>query len=477
VSTTIRTRTRRGHKPPHGRPPAGPAPRLGRTMILVQAVAAIAFLGALLHAEGVRVPFTGAGGWTLQATFADASGLRDGLRAPVLVSGVPSGRVQDVRLQDGRAVVTLRLDDDARGKVRADAIATVEPRSALEDLTVDLTPGSRSAPAARDGGTIPTARTRGTITLDRVTAVLDADTRSQLSLLLDQLAVGLRQRPGALRDALTALAPAADSARRVTAALSERRARLASLVRSLDRLGTAAAANADDLRTAVTAGRTTLRVTAGRREALAATVRALPGALDAVDGALQRTQALAVPLDPALRRLRPAVRALPSALTALRGATPATRALLTDVDALARRGGRSVAHLRTTLRRLGPTAAQLRTPVTQLQPIVKAIDDRKDGIGLLGERFSGVLSTNDANGAILRGLGFFEAFNPANFGVAGATGAKLATVKTDVVRALVETCRQDNAIACLVRYLIPGLPGAVRSLADAPKLLAGKGSR
>ncbi|MCW3013572.1 MAG: hypothetical protein JWO02_664, partial [Solirubrobacterales bacterium] len=133
-----------------------------------------------------------------------------------------------------------------------------------------------------------------------------------------------------------------------------------------------------------------------------------------------------------------------------------------------------LARLRSTLRRLGPTAEQLKTPVAQLQPIVKAIDDRKDGIGLLGERFSGVLSTNDANGAILRGLGFFEAFNPANFGAAGATGARLARVKTDVVRALVATCRQDNPVACLVRYLVPGLPGAVRSIADAPKLLTGR---
>ncbi|WP_354701687.1 MlaD family protein [Paraconexibacter sp. AEG42_29] len=455
--------------------PAGPTPRLGRTMIVLQAVAALLFVGALLRAEGVRLPFTGDAGWTLRATFDDASGLRDGLRSPVLVSGVPSGTVDDVRLQGGRAVVTLRLDEDARGKVRTDAVATVEPRSALEDLTVNLTPGSASAPGAPDGGTIPTARTRGAVTLDRVTAVLDADTRSQLALLLDQLAVGLRDRPGALRDAITALAPAADSGRRVTAALSERRDRLARLVGSLDRLATAMAANADALERSVTAGRATVRVSARRQAALAATVRALPGTLRAVDDALRRTTALATPLDPALRRLRPAARALPGALRKLQQTTPDARALLTDVDALVRDGGASVARLRSTLRRLGPTATRLTTPVRQLQPIVKAFDDRRDGIGLLGERFSGVLSTNDENGAILRGLGFFEAFNPANFGVPGATGARLASLKAQVVRALVSTCRETNALACLTRYLVPGLPGAVRSLGDVPKLIDGGG--
>lgn len=461
----------------HVRPPAGPSPRLGRTMILAQLAIAIVFVGALLHAEDVRVPFTGPGGWTLKATFADASGLRNGLRAPVLVSGVPSGKVEDVKLVGGRAVVTLRLDDDARGKVHQDAVATVEPRSALEDLTVDLTPGSASAPVAGDGGAIPTAQTRGTVTLDRVASVLDADTRSQVSLLLDQLSVGLKKRPGALRDAIGELRPATDSASRVTTALSERRRELAALVGSLDRLASATAEHTAALETAVTAGRATVRITAARQAAVAATIRALPATLSAVDTALQRTQSLATPLDPALRRLRPAARVLPGALTALRAATPDTKALLTDIDALSRRGGTSISKLRTTLRRLGPTAAQLVKPVQQLQPIVGSIDDRKEGVGLLGERFSGVLSTNDANGAILRGLGFFEAFDPANFGFpAGTSGARLAGVKTDVVRALVQTCRQDNAIACLVRYLVPGLPGAVRSLADAPKLLSGGGT-
>ena len=46
----------------------GPVPRLGRTAIALQAAAALAFAGALLHAEDVRLPFTGAGDWHAHRT-------------------------------------------------------------------------------------------------------------------------------------------------------------------------------------------------------------------------------------------------------------------------------------------------------------------------------------------------------------------------------------------------------------------------
>jgi hypothetical protein len=97
-----------------------------------------------------------------------------------------------------------------------------------------------------------------------------------------------------------------------------------------------------------------------------------------------------------------------------------------------------------------------------LLPILRDVDRDRSGIGELGDNFSGVFSTNDANGPILRGLGFFERFNPADFGFpANARGAQLARARTESVLALMRVCLHINPVACLVRYLIPGLPGAV----------------
>ncbi len=219
------------------------------------------------------------------------------------------------------------------------------------------------------------------------------------------------------------------------------------------------------LRQVITAGRRTLQTTAERDAEIAASVRELPRTLDGMGDALADVRALAQPLQPALEELRPAAKQLPKTLRSLRDFVPSGQGLVDDLGRLVSDGGESTAVLRGVLRELGPTSEALREPVAGLHPILAAIDKNKNGIGLLGERFSGVFSTNDANGIILRGLGFFEKPDPANLGVPGATGAELRSLQRKSVRALLKACK-DNAIACLARYLIPGLPGATRAAGD-----------
>ena len=71
-----------------------------------------------------------------------------------------------------------------------------------------------------------------------------------------------------------------------------------------------------------------------------------------------------------------------------------------------------------------------------------------------------MLSTNDANGPILRGLGTFEPFNPADFGFSSSSSR--ATAAAQAAKALSLSCLHGELVACLVRYLVPGLPGSVR---------------
>jgi len=439
----------------------GAAPRLGRLLLAGQALAALAFVIALLHAEGVHLPGASARATHVRVVLADAAGMPAG-RTPVLVSGVPSGRVESVRAEGSHAVATLRLDGDARAALHADATATIEPASALEDMTIDLHPGSASAPPLAPGARIAQARTRGRVSADRVLDVLDADTRAQVAIVLDQLAVATDAAPGALRRAVLQLRPAVDGATRVTSALDRRRALLARLVDAVERIAATTDAHNRALGRAISTARRTLAVSSRQHAALRRSIGTLPSTLHALDGAVADTRRLATPLVPALDRLRPVAAAAPATLRALRRALPQTGGLVRDVGTLAREGRAPVKRARSVLTRLGPLATQLRAPTTRLASILRAINAKRDGIGELGENFSGVLSTNDANGPILRGLGFFEDVNPANFGFPGATGAKLRTVKAGIVSTLVQTCLHDNPLACLVRYLVPGLPGAIR---------------
>jgi hypothetical protein len=219
----------------------------------------------------------------------------------------------------------------------------------------------------------------------------------------------------------------------------------------------------------VDSGERTLAVTAARNAALSGTVRLLPSTLTALSDAMAAISALAPPLDPALEQLRPFARELPSALAALRGFVPAGVGLSRDLDALATRGAAPVHDLRAALTTLRPAARVLRGPVADTLPILRDIDRDKAGVGQLGDNFGGVFSTNDTNGPILRGLGTFEPFDPRDVGFpANASVEELARAQDESVLALTRTCLRINPLACLVRYLIPGLPGSVVPTALAP---------
>lgn len=433
----------------------------GRITIVVQALAALAFVVYLFAGDNVSAPLIHQS-YVLKASFEDASGLSGG--RDVTIAGVRVGKVTGVRYTGGRAVADLELDDDAQGRVHRDARVAIVPRSALQDQIVEITPGSRGG-VLEDGDHITASVTAAPVQLDRVLETLDSDSRAHLQILLRQLRTGLRDRETPLRAALGRLDDAVSSSSQVAGALADRRKLLAGLVTELDTVFTTLGKRGASLRQVITAGRRTLQTAAARDAEVAASIRELPRTLDGMGNALADVRSLAQPLQPALEDLRPAARQLPATLRSLRDFVPSGQGLVDDLGRLVTDGSESAAALRGALRQLGPSSEALREPVAGLHPILTDIDKNKDGIGLLGERFSGVFSTNDANGVILRGLGFFEKLNPANLGAPGASGAELRTLQRKSVRALLKACK-DNAVACLARYLIPGLPGAARTVAD-----------
>ena len=75
--------------------------------------------------------------YDLTAVFPTVAGLREG--ATVEIAGVQVGRVQDIKLADYAAVVTLRLDKQV--KLQDDAIASIRTRGLIGEKFVRITPG------------------------------------------------------------------------------------------------------------------------------------------------------------------------------------------------------------------------------------------------------------------------------------------------------------------------------------------------
>ncbi|MCK9249799.1 MAG: MlaD family protein [Solirubrobacteraceae bacterium] len=257
------------------------------------------------------------GGPEIQAAFASGNQLKKG--SAVRRAGTDIGKVTGVRASDdGRAIVTMRLDDDAP-PVRADSRLAIRARLAFEgNFYVDVVGGSADAPVLRRGETIPLTQTTVPVQLDQVLSTLDASVRTSARRVLGSLSEGLGPDPDggasgatALRRTVRKLRRAAGPAGRVADAmrgradgdlgrslrataellgdLSRDDRALAGIVREYSRVVDALGSQDDALRAGLDAG--------------ARTLRTAPASLRRIDAMLPELTRLAGNLTPALERL------------------------------------------------------------------------------------------------------------------------------------------------------------------------------
>lgn len=255
-----------------------------------------------------RVPFRS--GYEVRAAFTTAAGgLRSG--SPVRIAGVNVGKVTSVgRGPGGTALATLRITDAGR-PVNRDTTMTIRPRLFLGgNYFVDVRPGVGGSPELEDGDTIPVSQTAVAVEPDELFSALDADTRSGLQSIIQNVGGALDRETAdavnrGLRDLPGAFAGVAVSAR---AARGRRRHDLSGYVAAQARVSRAFAVRERELEGLVEAFDGTTTALADRRTALRATLRNLdrlllnsPRALREIRTAVPPVRALATAVRPALR--------------------------------------------------------------------------------------------------------------------------------------------------------------------------------
>jgi phospholipid/cholesterol/gamma-HCH transport system substrate-binding protein len=249
--------------------------------------------------------------YTIEAVFPSANNIR--VDSPVRVAGVNVGKVTKIgHVEGGRqaAVVTMRIDKKGL-PLHRDARLKIRPRIFLEgNFFVDVSPGSPSAPALRDGDRIPINQTSAPVQLDQVLSVLQAPTRRDLQALLRELSAGLSGEGGrGYNRSIPYWEPAYRDSAIVADALQGTEQH--DLSRLIDKAGATAQAidrNREQLKSLVTDFDTT-----------AAAFAARDGQLSAAVGELPRTLRAGMPALASLNRSFPAVRGL------VRAARPAVR--------------------------------------------------------------------------------------------------------------------------------------------------------
>ncbi|HYF27991.1 MAG TPA: MlaD family protein [Baekduia sp.] len=383
--------------------------------IILLGVIAAAVGGYILSNQRLRFPVLQEAPFQLKAQFSTAQAVTPGQGQTIRVSGVRVGDIAKVELDEGRAVVTMDLDPEFDDLVHTDATALLRPKTGLKDMFIELDPGSKDAPLAREGWTMPVEATLPDVNVDEVLRALDADTRDYVRLLVGSGERGLRGRSGDLAEVLRRFEPTHRDLARVTGKVAERRRNLRRLVRSLNVLNQELGAKDTELAELVASSADVFRAFASEERAVSASVRELPAALQHTTQALGRVERFARVLRPAADELRPAVRKLDAANRAITPFARATAPILREqVRPFTREARPTVRELRPGVRSVTKATPDLTRSFVVLNKLLNMVGFNEDGregpgkadrdegflfwIAWLNHNAANVWSTSDAHG-------------------------------------------------------------------------------
>jgi phospholipid/cholesterol/gamma-HCH transport system substrate-binding protein len=383
----------------------------GWQLLAVLALMAIGVaVGAYVLAHQ-RLRFPWEDTYRISAELSTAQAITPGQGQVVAVAGVTVGEVASVRLRDGRAIVEMEIDRDRLDAVYADARVLVRPKTGLQDMALQLDPGSRDKRRLEEGEVIALAATRPNVNLDEVLAGLDADARAYLRVLVSAGGRGTNDRGEDLRAVFKASAPTVERTRRVAAALAARDRALRRLIHGLRVLAGAAAEKDQELGQLVDAASATLQTVARHDDELRTSLDRLPPTLETLRGTLSAARPFARRLKPTLEALTPAARdlaeALPRVDPLLEDARPAVRRIRGLIPAAL-----PVARdLEPALNDLAAVTPHLRRAFGVLTYVVNELGHNPDGPeeGYLfwttwfAHNAASILSIDDAHGVAWRG--------------------------------------------------------------------------
>jgi phospholipid/cholesterol/gamma-HCH transport system substrate-binding protein len=266
------------------------------------------------------VPLIGSDRFELKADFTTAQAVTPGQGQAVDISGIKVGEVSSVKLEDGHAVVGMEVDSKYAPLIHDNASLLLRPKTGLNDMVVEVDPGTQSSPEVKEGSTVPLASTQPQVNPDEILSTLDADTQQFLKLLLANGAEALDPAKGRdvkLSNALRRLDPFARDLSEITGALASRRQNIANAIHNFQLLSTELGNRDQDVTDFVDSSNAVLASFAKEQASIRSAVRELPGTLKVAQGALTGANQLALQEGPALKKLLPGAKATGPALRSL----------------------------------------------------------------------------------------------------------------------------------------------------------------
>jgi phospholipid/cholesterol/gamma-HCH transport system substrate-binding protein len=426
-----------------------------------------------LHLPG-WVPVLGKSYFKLKGEFQTAQALTPGQGQAVTIAGAKVGEIETVDLHNGVAMVTMKITPKYARYIYRDATMLMRPKTGLQDMTVEVNPGTPSAGKLPSGQVLPLSQTAPNINFDEFLAGLDAETRAYLQELLAGAGEGFKENGRAFSATLKRFDPLARETQRIAQQLEIRHANVARSIHNFRLVVEALGGKDKQLAQLVEASNAVFAVFAKEDANVQSTLHLLPGALAKTRSGLGKLATATAVLGPTLHELHPFASSLRSANEATRRLSLKTTPIIRDeVRPFARQILPTISQLHPDTQALSETFPKLATSFSVLNQFFNelAASPSNGQPGFLfyldwgNHNLNSVVSTADAGGVLGRTLVYL------NCEVAPILKGVAEVNKT--VNLLVGLLNPPNAQTCVTQGLLA--KGTAARTPVSVKPLAGSG--
>ena len=359
------------------------------------------------------VPVLGKDYVDVEAELSTAQAVTPGQGQTVNIAGVQVGEISSVELEQGKAVIGLKINRE-HATIYRDASILMRPKTGLKDMVAELNPGTKEAGELPEGERIPASQTLPDVNLDEILASLDADTRDYLKLLLGDASIGLKDNGRELAQTIRRFEPTARYARRANELLATRRQNIKRSIHNLSLLMEELGSRDDQVANFVVSSNAVFADLANQSANIQDTLRELPSTLTESQKALASVDVMASELGPTLEDLRPAARALGPSLRETRPFLEQTTPIIRDeLRPFARASLPTLQQLQPALRDLAAATPDLTRTFRVVNALLNTLAYNPPGSEAEGYLFwlswanhlgAAVFTTQDAHGPLRRGL-------------------------------------------------------------------------
>ncbi len=388
--------------------------------VVTMFIIAAAVAGYILAHENLHlpswVPIFGRSYYTLKADFQTAQAVTPGQGQAVTIAGAKVGEIASVDLRNGQALVAMKITPKYAHFYK-NATLLLRPKTQLQDITVEVNPGTPSAGKLKSGEVLPQSQTAPNIDFDEFLAGLDKETRDYLQELLAGAAGGFKNNSAAFAATVKRFAPTARYTQEIASQLEARHANVARSIHNFRLLMEALGGKDTQLAQLVDASNAVFKTFADEEANLQSTLHLLPGALHKTGVGLGKLQQASDQLGPALRELRPFAKALGPANEATKRTAAETKPVIEkEIRPFAR-------EILPVINQLGPSTEGLSEAIPKLATSFTVLTEffnelaynpgpSKPGFLFFvpwgNHNLNSVVSTSDANGPLGRSLLYFN---------------------------------------------------------------------